>query len=126
MDLNALNNVRAWTNGVEVEYDAVAQVKNIASLPIVAGHVAIMPDVHLGQGRDGRFGDSDPRRDHSGGCRRRHRLRYVRGAHSVDGERSAGFSRQDSLGDRSARAGRIFRARQAGQHASATACSASR
>ena len=37
MDLNALNNVRAWTSGVEVEYDAVAQVKNIASLPIVAG-----------------------------------------------------------------------------------------
>jgi len=36
MDLNALNNVRAWTNGVEVEYDAVAQVKNIASLSIVA------------------------------------------------------------------------------------------
>ena len=26
MDLNALNNVRAWTNGVEVEYDAVARL----------------------------------------------------------------------------------------------------
>ena len=49
-DLNVLKNVRAWTNGVEVEYDAVAQVKNIASLPIVAGRVAIMPDVHLGKG----------------------------------------------------------------------------
>ena len=49
-DLNALNNVRAWTKGVEVEHDAVQQVKNIASLPIVAGHVAIMPDVHLGKG----------------------------------------------------------------------------
>jgi tRNA-splicing ligase RtcB (3'-phosphate/5'-hydroxy nucleic acid ligase) len=50
MDLNALNNVRAWTNGVEVEHEAGAQVKNIASLPIIAGHVAIMPDVHLGKG----------------------------------------------------------------------------
>ena len=50
MDLNALNNVRAWTNGVEVEHEAAAQVKNIASLPIVAGPVAIMPDVHLGKG----------------------------------------------------------------------------
>ncbi|MGZ9060253.1 MAG: RtcB family protein, partial [Burkholderiaceae bacterium] len=50
MDLNALNNVRAWTNGVEVEYDAVAQVKTIALLPIVAGHVAIMQDVQLGKG----------------------------------------------------------------------------
>jgi len=50
MDLNVLKNVRAWTRGVEVEPEAVAQVKNIASLPIVAGHVAIMPDVHLGKG----------------------------------------------------------------------------
>jgi len=50
IDLNALNNVRAWTKGVEVEADVIAQVKNIASLPIVAGHVAIMPDVHLGKG----------------------------------------------------------------------------
>ncbi len=50
VDLNALNNVRAWTNGVEVEHEAAAQVKNTAALPIVAGHVAIMPDVHLGKG----------------------------------------------------------------------------
>jgi tRNA-splicing ligase RtcB len=50
MDLNALQNVRAWTEGVEVEFDAVQQIKNIAGLPIVAGHVAIMPDVHLGKG----------------------------------------------------------------------------
>jgi tRNA-splicing ligase RtcB (3'-phosphate/5'-hydroxy nucleic acid ligase) len=50
MDLNALKNVRAWTEGVEVEFDAIRQIKNIASLPVVAGHVAIMPDVHLGKG----------------------------------------------------------------------------
>jgi len=50
MDLNALQNVRAWTEGVEVEFDAIQQIKNIAGLPIVAGHVAIMPDVHLGKG----------------------------------------------------------------------------
>jgi tRNA-splicing ligase RtcB (3'-phosphate/5'-hydroxy nucleic acid ligase) len=50
MDLNALKNVRAWTEGVEVEFDAIQQIKNIASLPVVAGHVAIMPDVHLGKG----------------------------------------------------------------------------
>ena len=50
MDLNALKNVRAWTEGVEVEFDAIQQIKNLASLPVVAGHVAIMPDVHLGKG----------------------------------------------------------------------------
>jgi len=33
-----------------VEFDAIQQIKNIAGLPIVAGHVAIMPDVHLGKG----------------------------------------------------------------------------
>ena len=33
-----------------MEFDAIQQIKNIASLPVVAGHVAIMPDVHLGKG----------------------------------------------------------------------------
>jgi len=50
MDLNALQNVRAWTEGIEVESDAIRQIENIAGLPIVAGPVAIMPDVHLGKG----------------------------------------------------------------------------
>ena len=44
------SNVQAWTQGVPVEVDAVAQIRNIASLPILAGHVAVMPDVHLGKG----------------------------------------------------------------------------
>ena len=50
MDLNAVKNVRAWTNGVEVEHEAIAQIRNIAALPVVAGPVAIMPDVHVGKG----------------------------------------------------------------------------
>lgn len=50
MDFSALSNVRAWTRGVEVEHDAVAQIRNIASLPVLAGPVAVMPDVHLGKG----------------------------------------------------------------------------
>jgi tRNA-splicing ligase RtcB len=45
-----LKNVHAWTEGIEVEFDAVNQVRNIAGLPILAGHVAIMPDVHVGKG----------------------------------------------------------------------------
>lgn len=43
-----MNNVRFWTEGVPVEHEALNQIRNIASLPIVAGPVAIMPDVHLG------------------------------------------------------------------------------
>lgn len=47
---SALREIRMWTEGVPVEQDAIAQLRNIASLPIVAGHVAVMPDVHLGKG----------------------------------------------------------------------------
>jgi len=39
-----------WTQGVPVEEAAVQQIRNIASLPILGGHVAIMPDVHVGKG----------------------------------------------------------------------------
>src|SRR5690349_25127136 len=43
-------NTRFWTRGVPVEDAAYAQLRNIASLPVLAGHVAVMPDVHLGKG----------------------------------------------------------------------------
>jgi len=42
--------IKGWTRGVPVEHDALNQLRNIASLPILAGHVAVMPDVHLGKG----------------------------------------------------------------------------
>lgn len=40
--------VKIWTD--EVETDAIQQLKNVAALPIVVGHIAAMPDVHLGTG----------------------------------------------------------------------------
>src|SRR4029077_9321418 len=45
-----MDNVRMWTQGVPVEEAAYRQIRNIASLPILGGHVAIMPDVHVGKG----------------------------------------------------------------------------
>jgi len=42
--------IKLWTDGVEVEDAAMAQIRNVASLPIVGPHVAIMPDVHWGIG----------------------------------------------------------------------------
>src|SRR5688572_14790948 len=48
--MELMKNVQGWTEGVEVDHQALAQIRNIAGLPIVAGHVAIMPDVHLGKG----------------------------------------------------------------------------
>ena len=40
----------AWTNGVPLEDAARRQLINIATLPFIHDHVAVMPDVHLGKG----------------------------------------------------------------------------
>src|SRR5215468_3815007 len=45
-----IKNVKAWIGGLPVEWEAAKQIRNIAGLPIIAGHIAIMPDVHLGKG----------------------------------------------------------------------------
>ena len=42
--------IKAWTRGVPVEPAAEAQLRNIAALPFIHRHVAVMPDVHLGKG----------------------------------------------------------------------------
>ena len=42
--------VRMWTNIEEVESSALDQLENIAALPWVFKHVAVMPDVHYGKG----------------------------------------------------------------------------
>jgi tRNA-splicing ligase RtcB len=42
--------VKAWTEGVPVEEAALQQIKNVASLPFIYKHVAIMPDCHWGHG----------------------------------------------------------------------------
>ncbi len=39
-----------WTQGVPVEEAAYQQIRNMAALPILGGHIAIMPDVHVGKG----------------------------------------------------------------------------
>jgi tRNA-splicing ligase RtcB len=42
--------VKAWVDGVEFEEEARKQVLNLAAMPFVFKHVAIMPDVHWGMG----------------------------------------------------------------------------
>jgi tRNA-splicing ligase RtcB (3'-phosphate/5'-hydroxy nucleic acid ligase) len=42
--------IKAWVEGVPVEPEAEAQLRNMASLPFIYKHVAVMPDVHLGKG----------------------------------------------------------------------------
>ena len=42
--------IKAWIEGVPVEDAARRQLFNVASLPFIHSHVAVMPDVHLGKG----------------------------------------------------------------------------
>lgn len=42
--------IRAWTRGVPVEEAAKGQLRNVAALPFIHSHVAVMPDVHFGRG----------------------------------------------------------------------------
>ena len=42
--------VKAWTRGVAVEPAARRQIENIAGMPFIHHHVAVMPDVHWGMG----------------------------------------------------------------------------
>jgi tRNA-splicing ligase RtcB len=42
--------IKAWTKGVPFEEQAQQQLRNIASMPLVHSHIAVMPDVHMGKG----------------------------------------------------------------------------
>ena len=42
--------IKAWVKGISIEKEAIAQLKNVASLPFIHHHVAAMPDVHWGRG----------------------------------------------------------------------------
>jgi tRNA-splicing ligase RtcB (3'-phosphate/5'-hydroxy nucleic acid ligase) len=42
--------IRLWAPIQEVDSNVIAQLKNVAALPWVAHHVAVMPDVHAGRG----------------------------------------------------------------------------
>lgn len=42
--------IKAWVDGVQLEDAARAQLDNMAQMPFIHKHVAIMPDVHWGMG----------------------------------------------------------------------------
>jgi tRNA-splicing ligase RtcB len=42
--------IKAWVKGVPVEPQAREQLENVAGLPFVYSHLAVMPDVHFGRG----------------------------------------------------------------------------
>ena len=43
--------IKAWTHGVPIEDAALQQLKNVASLPFIHKHMAVMPDVHWARAR---------------------------------------------------------------------------
>lgn len=42
--------IKAWVRDVELEPEALNQLRQTASLPFIHSHVAVMPDVHAGIG----------------------------------------------------------------------------
>jgi tRNA-splicing ligase RtcB (3'-phosphate/5'-hydroxy nucleic acid ligase) len=42
--------IKAWIRGVPLEHAAREQLENVAGLPFVHSHLAVMPDVHFGRG----------------------------------------------------------------------------
>jgi tRNA-splicing ligase RtcB len=42
--------IRTWTGDMPIEEAALKQLADVAQLPILAGHIAVMPDVHMGVG----------------------------------------------------------------------------
>jgi tRNA-splicing ligase RtcB (3'-phosphate/5'-hydroxy nucleic acid ligase) len=48
--MSAGTRLKTWTEGVAIEPEALQQLHNVASLPFIHKHVAVMPDVHLGMG----------------------------------------------------------------------------
>ncbi|AXK38855.1 RtcB family protein [Crenobacter cavernae] len=42
--------IKLWTEGVPVDAAARQQLMNTAKMPFIFGHLAVMPDVHLGKG----------------------------------------------------------------------------
>jgi tRNA-splicing ligase RtcB len=50
MNVEGGRHVKMWTRGVPVDEQAKAQLANIARMPFVRSHLAVMPDVHVGKG----------------------------------------------------------------------------
>ena len=42
--------IKAWIDGVQLEDSAMVQLDNIAAMPFIHSHLAVMPDVHWGMG----------------------------------------------------------------------------
>jgi tRNA-splicing ligase RtcB len=49
-DHSARHPIKHWTRGVHLDPNAMNQLRNVANLPFIHKHVAVMPDAHVGKG----------------------------------------------------------------------------
>ena len=42
--------IKHWTRGIELEESAWEQINNVAAMPFIFRHIAVMPDAHFGKG----------------------------------------------------------------------------
>ena len=59
MPTNINDKLISWAS--EIDQETIRQAEKTARLPIIEGHVALMPDAHVGIGCDRRLGDPDDR-----------------------------------------------------------------
>lgn len=50
LEQGAAAGIKMWSRGVTIEDQAMAQIRNVAKMPFIHKHVAIMPDAHWGMG----------------------------------------------------------------------------
>ena len=50
LNIEGGRHVKMWTRGVPVDEQAKTQLANMARMPFVHSHLAVMPDVHVGKG----------------------------------------------------------------------------
>lgn len=50
VDNSQANLIKMWTKGIDLEEGAIKQLRNIANMPFIHKHVAVMPDCHVGKG----------------------------------------------------------------------------
>ncbi|KCZ53798.1 RTCB protein [Hyphomonas beringensis] len=50
IETSAGGRIKAWVKGVPLEPQARTQLENVAGLPFIHSHLAVMPDVHYGRG----------------------------------------------------------------------------
>src|SRR5689334_21714813 len=92
LNIEGGRHVKMWTKGVPVDEQAKGQLANMARLPFVHSHLAVMPDVHVGKGASVGSVIATRGAIAPAAVRVGHRLRHDGRADLAAGERPAGIA----------------------------------